>query len=370
MSRGIQSIVNHLWRSLQFPHPTATDLTRIVAERQSTMRDVADLAGVTPGTVSRVLNPRTRGLVKATTARRVEAAARSLGYEPNRVARSLRTRRSHTVGVVVPDLTNPLFPPIVRGIDDALAGAGYTALITNTDGVPERARTMVEALRARQVDGFILATALQHDPVVVDAVDDGVPLVLVNRTCDYEGVFAVVPDDRRGVEQAVEHLVGLGHRSIAHVGGPQTMSTGLLRHRGFVEAAAARGIPVPDRAIAFASGYSDDAGRRTARDLLRAWPECTAIVAANDLIALGVYRAAAELGLTCPDDLSVVGFNDMPFADWFHPPLTTIRFPVYDIGARAGELLLARLEDATTAPRTTVLPTSLVVRGSTAPPRG
>jgi LacI family transcriptional regulator len=228
---------------------------------------------------------------------------------------------------------------------------------------------MVDALRARQVDGFILATALQHDPLVADIVGDRVPLVLVNRTCDQAGVFAVVPDDRRGVEQAVEHLVGLGHRAIGHVGGPQTMSTGLLRHRGFVEAAAARGITVPSRAIAFAAGYSDDAGERAARELLSAWPECTAIVAGNDLIALGVYRVAAELGLACPDDVSVVGFNDMPFADRFDPPMTTIRFPVYDIGARAGELLLARLEDATTAPRTTVLPTSLVVRGSTAPPR-
>jgi len=212
------------------------------------------MAGVNPATVSRALNPVTRHLVKAETARRVEVAARRLEYEPNRLARSLRTGRSYSIGVVIPDLTNPLFPPIVRGVEDTLAAAGYTALVTNTDGDPKRERRMFEALRGRQVDGFIMATAAADDSLIIEALDEGAPLVLVNRTLDRSDVFAVVPDDRRGVHYAIEHLVGLSHRSIGHVAGPQVMSTGLLRYRGFVEAMAAHGLG-SGNAVVFASSF-------------------------------------------------------------------------------------------------------------------
>lgn len=332
-----------------------------------TLREVAELAGVNPATASRVLNPGTRHLVRPETARRVEAAARKLGYEPNRVARSLRTRRSYSVGVVIPDLMNPLFPPIVRGIEDTLAPAGYTALLTSTDGDPSRERTMFDALRGRQVDGFIMATAASRESLVGEVVEDSLPVVLVNRTLDKAGVFAVVPDDRRGIRQAVDHLVELGHRRIGHVAAPQTTSTGLLRCQGFREAAAAHGLD--GGMITYASAFAEEAGVQAARKLLSSWPDCTAVVAGNDLIALGVYRAAAEAGRTCPDDLSVVGFNDMPFADKFAPPLTSVHVPMYELGSRAAELLLERLRSASAVPRTLLLETRLVVRGSTAPPR-
>ena len=333
-----------------------------------TLREVAALAGVNPATVSRVLNPDTRHLVKTDTAQRVEAAARRLDYEPNRVARSLRTRRSYIIGVVIPDLTNPLFPPIVRGIEDALGASGYTALLANTDRDPGRTRQMFEALRGQQVDGFIMATAATEDALVADALEEGVPLVLVNRTLDRSAVSAVAPDDRGGIRQAVEHLAGLGHRAIAHIAGPQVMSTGLLRYRGFVEAMAAANLDVLDGAVVFAPSFTEDAGAAAAQQLLRALPSCTAIVAANDLVALGVYEAAAELGRKCPDDLSVVGFNDMLFADKFAPPLTTVHVPVYELGTQAAELLLERLQSEHAPARTLLLATRLVVRGSTAPP--
>jgi LacI family transcriptional regulator, galactose operon repressor len=339
-----------------------------MAASRVTLREVAALAGVNPATVSRVLNSETLHLVRPETARRVEAAARRLDYQPNRIARSLRTRRSHSIGVILPDLTNPLFPPLVRGIEDVLAGAGYTPLLTNTDGDPERERRMFEALRGRQVDGFIMATAESQDTLISGALDDGVPLVLVTRALDRDGVFAVVPDDRRGIQQAVEHLAALGHRSIAHLAGPQVMSTGLLRYRGFLETMAACGLEVPDQAVVYAAAFTEEAGADAARELLTSWPDCTAIVAANDLIALGVYSVAAELGLACPADLSVVGFNDMPFADKFAPPLTTIHIPVYELGTRAAELLLERLESEAPVPRTILVETRLVTRGSTASP--
>jgi LacI family transcriptional regulator len=226
---------------------------------------------------------------------------------------------------------------------------------------------MFEALRGRQVDGFIMATAAADDALMADALDEGAPLVLVNRTLDRADVFAVVPDDRRGAHQAVEHLVALGHRRIAHIAGPQVMSTGLLRYRGFLEAIAAHGLG-SDPPVVFAASFTEDAGATAAYELLSASPECTAIVAANDLVALGVYAAANELGRHCPADLSVVGFNDMPFADKFSPPLTTIHIPMYDLGRRAAELLLDRLQDRSPAPGTVQLATTLVVRQSTAPP--
>ena len=168
-----------------------------------TLRDVARRVGIHPATASRALNESTRHLVSAATATRVTEAAREMGYTPNSIARSLKTSRSLTVGVILPDLTNPLFPPMVRGIEDALAPAGFTALIANTDNDQVRARSVVQALRLRQVDGWISAVATLHDHLFTDA---GPPLVLLNRQ-DEEGTPAVVGDDRGGIEQTVDRCV-------------------------------------------------------------------------------------------------------------------------------------------------------------------
>ena len=334
-----------------------------------TLRDVARAARVHPGTVSRALNAQTRALVNEETAERVIRAAEALGYRPNPIARGLKTNRSFTVGVLVPDLTNPLFPPIVRGIDDRLGAAGYTSLIANTDNDAERERNDLEAMRARQVDGFITATArLDRDFI---AETDGVaePIVLVNRRLEDSSLPAVTVDDREGVRLAVEHVAALGHRRIAHLGGPQALSTGHQRYLGFVEAMAGAGLEVDERAIRFSNAFTEPEGARVCRELLDAAPDVTAIVAGNDLLALGCYDVLAERGLRCPDDLSVVGFNDMPFADRFDPPLTTVRIPHREIGTAAADLLLERLADGAGAPRQVLLAATFVARRSTAPPR-
>ncbi len=341
-----------------------------MSQRPVTMRDVARTAGVHPGTVSRVLNPRTRALVNPATADRVERVAREMGYSLNPIARGLKTRRTFSVGVLIPDLTNPLFPPIIRGIERVLDAAGYTALVASTDGEPARERQRLEALIARQVDGFVIATAVRHHPVVAEAIASDLAVVLVNRTIEGEGVFAVVPDDRRGSALAVDHLATLGHARIAHIAGPQATTTGLLRYRGFVEAMEDAGLPVDRTLIAQGEAFTIAAGTTAARDLLAAADPPTGIVAANDLLALGAYTALHEAGLRCPHDVSVVGFNDMPFADRFAPPLTTIHIPHGQIGARAAELLLERIEDPAATPQTLVFEPTVRVRGSTAaPPR-
>ena len=334
-----------------------------------TLRDVARAARVHPGTVSRALNAQTRALVNEETAERVIRAAEALGYRPNPIARGLKTNRSFTVGVLVPDLTNPLFPPIVRGIDDRLGAAGYTSLIANTDNDAERERNDLEAMRARQVDGFITATARLDRDFIAETEGVAEPIVLVNRRLEDSSLPAVTVDDREGVRLAVEHVAALGHRRIAHLGGPQALSTGHQRYLGFVEAMAGAGLEVDERAIRFSNAFTEPEGARVCRELLDAAPDVTAIVAGNDLLALGCYDVLAERGLRCPDDLSVVGFNDMPFADRFDPPLTTVRIPHREIGTAAADLLLERLADGAGAPRQVLLAATFVARRSTGPPR-
>jgi LacI family transcriptional regulator len=333
------------------------------------MSDVARLAGVHKGTASRALNPDTAGQVNGATAQRVQAAARRLAYVPNAAARSLRTHRSHTVGVLIPDLTNPLFPPIVRGIEDVLAEAGYTALIANTDNDEERERDRFEALRGRQVDGFVLATARREHALLERALADGTRVVLVNRSTDRRLFSSVVADDAGGVADAITHLVGLGHRRIAHLAGPATVSTGAIRASAFRRCVKTRGLSAVDCRVVSCLGYSEVAGRRAMADLLDGAAPPTAVLCGNDLIALGALRALRERGIACPRAVSVVGFNDMPFMDEVQPALTTVRVPHHDLGAQAARLLLDQL-DGRPAAKLSRLPVELVVRGSTSVPSG
>jgi LacI family transcriptional regulator len=335
-----------------------------------TLRDVALRAGVHPATASRALSPETRILVSEETARRVLAAAEELGYRPNPVARSLRTRRSHTVGVLIPDLNNPLFPPIVRGLDDRLAEAGYVALIGNTDGDDERERVVFERMRARHVDGFLLATAHLRSPLLAEAVRAELPVVLMNRLAEDYSFPSVSVDNERGVRMAVTHLAALGHRRIAHIAGPQDLSTGRNRYQGFVGAMASSGLPVDPGLIVFASRFSIEEGLRCCRELLEQPERCTAIAAGNDMLALGCYAALDAAGLSCPQDMSVVGFNDMPFIDLLHPPLTTVRFPHYQVGTEAAQLLLEKIGGNSGPVKILFLAPEFITRGSTAPAPG
>jgi LacI family transcriptional regulator, galactose operon repressor len=334
-----------------------------------TLRDVARIAGVHPATVSRALNEETRSLVNEETAQRVLAAAEELGYRPNPIARGLKTNRSYTIGVLIPDLMNPLFPPILRGIEDRLEQAGYAALVANTDNDPERELFDCQAMRARQVDGIIAATARRDHRLLDEVMAAGLDLVLVNRRLDDSPISSATPDDREGIRQAIQHLAGLGHERIAHLAGPLDYSTGRDRHDGFLEEMRAAGLePDPDL-ILLGEAFTEAEGARLCEELVASGREFTAIAAANDLVALGCYDVFAERGIDCPGDVSVVGFNDMPFADRFRPPLTTVHIPHYDIGMAAAELMLEELADGTgERPRHRRLEPHLVVRGSTAAP--
>jgi LacI family transcriptional regulator len=323
---------------------------------------------VHPGTASRALDPALPDRVTAETRRKVEEAARELGYAPDPAARSLRTRRSGFVGLVVPDLTNPVIPPIVRGIEQVLWSAGLACLLADTDNDVEREAAVVTELQMRRCEGLIVSTATRQSAAVAALGGGQTPTVLVTRDIDAGTLPFVGADDASGVDRAVGHLTQLGHERIAHVTGPMDLSTTVVRARAFREAMERRvgGEPAP---ILHGEAFTIPAGRRAADDLLRRRGDITAIAAGNDMIALGCYSALAEAGLRCPEDVSIVGHNDMPLASSLQPPLTTVAIPQYQIGREAGRTLLDRLSgEAPGAPRV-LLDTELIVRGSTGPSR-
>jgi LacI family transcriptional regulator len=335
----------------------------------ATLRDVARAAGVHPSTASRALNEGTRSMVNTATVRKVLSAADKLGYRPNSIARGLKMSRTFTVGVLIPDLTNPLFPPLVRGLEDAMSPLGYTAVTANTDGDDDKERAIVEAMLVRRIDGFVIATAWREHPLVQELARDGIPVVLAVRSVDQSPVAAVVDDHHAGMGMAVRHLAGQGHTRIAHVAGPQDVSAGLARYQSFVSWMQYVGLEADPALVTVAESFQEAPGAAAFRQLLDRGVDFTALTAGNDLIALGCYDVAAERGICIPQDLSVVGYNDILFADKFNPPLTTIHVPSYQIGMKAAELLLDAIRNPGQKPVALQVAPTFVERRSTAPPR-
>ncbi|WP_167758850.1 LacI family DNA-binding transcriptional regulator [Thermaerobacter sp. FW80] len=328
----------------------------------ATIRDVAQRAGVSQSTVSRVINE--RGYVSDQTRRRVLEAARALNFRPNFLARSLVQKSTRTLGLVIPDITNPFFPAIVRGVEDAAARAGYTVLLTHTDDDPHREAEAVVQLRERWVDGMIIAPQAYQTSHLHDLVHSGVPTVFIDRVPPRLNVDAVSSDNEHGAWLAVRHLVELGHRCIAHVAGPKTSPTAQARLRGYQRALAEAGISFK-RDLVFEGGFRFEGGVYAAKQLLNRRPRPTAVFAANDLMALGVLHATTEAGVEVPHELAVVGFDDILPAVLVSPPLTTVAQNSYDLGARAVELLLDRISGRWQGPgRHVIVSPRLVVRGS------
>ncbi len=335
----------------------------------STLADVAAAAHVHPGTASKALNPQSRHLVAAETVQRVLQMAAKLNYQPNSLARGLRTKRSYTVGFMVPDLNNPLFPPIVRGVEEVLGPAGLSALVVNTDNDPKKEMQLFDALINRRCDGFILATAFRNDPVVEEIVKRKIPAVLVNRLTETQLLPAVVGDEAAEVFEAIEHLIKLGHRRIAHIAGPQNLSTGYLRQKAFKKVIADKGLSEKDCPSVVSTGYNERAGTEAVAKLLaQPGPRPTAILAANDQLAIGIIDGLKAAELNCPRDISVIGFNDIPMMHRVNPALTTFALPKHRMGVEAAEILRAWIEGGTPpAPNVTYLPCPMVIRESTGP---
>jgi LacI family transcriptional regulator len=339
-----------------------------MVKRRANIKDVASRAGVHPSTVSRVLNPATRSMVSEDLATEITRIADELGYRRNPLASGLRTQKSYTVAIVIPDLTNPVFPPIVRGVEHTLDAHGYNAILADSGSKQRSEKGIIENMKARQIDGFILAAARRKDLIVNDCIEEGIPLVLVNRTVDTHNVAAVINDDELGIELALKHLMELGHRCIAYIGGPQNTSTGYTRYQTFLKTSKKFGLPVDRDLITNAKAYTEPAGEAALEHIMRYEKKFTAILTANDLLALGCYDAMKAHGLNCPADISVTGFNDMPYVDRFNPPLTTLHIPLDELGVQAALLLLERMQNPEVPATQLRLAPRMVIRGSTTSP--
>jgi LacI family transcriptional regulator len=325
-----------------------------------TIAHVADLAGVSPTTVSHVLSG--KRVVGQATRDTVMDAIRELGYRPNHVARNLRTRQSHMVAVVVPDITNPFYAVLTRGLADAVDAAGYGTYVCNTDGQHDRERKFFQDVMDRGVDGIVFASGETASEIAFGPGDHTTPIICIGDQLDHPLCDAVLSDDEAGTREAAAFLATRGYRRIAMIQGPQQY--GAQRTSGFVAAMRAAEHEVPaDRMV------RGDWTRKGGYDAMRALMDLPeppdAVLCANDLMAIGALDVAHERGLEVPADIAIIGFDDVDAATIVTPQLTTVRNPAYEVGSTAGDLLLSRMSRRYTGSgRTVVLPCPLVVRGS------
>jgi LacI family transcriptional regulator len=331
-----------------------------------TIIDVAKRAGVHWSTVSRALNPEKRHLISPEMIERVAACVQELGYRANALASGLRTQRSRTIGVIVSNLGDPVHPPIVRAIEDRFAEIGYVTLVGNTDNHPARQAALIDRFIGQGVDGLIVATFFRNDPIISTCLEAGLPTVAVFRDPEDEFVPSVRVDDAKAMEIAVHHLAGLGHRHIGHIAGPQNVSTGYYRCRGFRRACRSLAKQGVTASVTYGKEFTIEDGEIACRTLLSEHEGITGIVAANDMLAVGALRHLEARKIRCPGDISMIGMNDMPFMDSIAPALTTIRTPTADLGKHAAEILVAMIHGAAVENRRVVLNPELVVRNSVA----
>lgn len=329
------------------------------------IEDVAALAGVSIATVSRALS--LPGKLKPETLARVNAAVLQTGYTPNLAARNLRARRSMMVLVVVPDIGNPFFSEVLRGIDETLVGRGYGLLIGNLGGAPDaKAHHMVDVVQAGQVDGVLLLNGFvpQHAGRSLAAL--GVPVVAVCEAIEGADLPQVCVGNREAARQAVAHLAGLGHRRLAYLAGPSGNVLDREREAGFREGLADAGIP-DGEAVFWPGDFTFRAGETAAELFLRRGVRPTAVFAANDEMAIGFMGRVRAAGLDIPQDVSVVGFDGIAFADYAEPRLTTFRQPRRELGTRGAELLIRAMAGEAIPPpeRQQRLPVPLLIRAST-----
>lgn len=325
--------------------------------RAATIHDVAAKAGVSVATVSRVLNGST--VVRETTSERVRAVATRLRYVPNVAARSLSIRRSHTIGVVLPDIHGEFFSEIIRGIDVAARGAGYHILVSGSHSDPQEMLEVIETMRGR-VDGMIVMSPDVEITMVSDQLSHGLPLVLLNAASREHDAITI--DNHGGSAAMVAHLRSSGHTNIAFITGPVRNADAGERLRGYREAIR-RGTPRA-KGVECTGDFSEASGFEAARRIVAATPRPSAIFAANDAMAVGAIAAIVDAGLSVPHDVAVVGFDDIPIARYLAPPLTTIRVDMAALGRRSFELLLQSITGKRHRSRQECIPTSLVIRQS------
>ena len=342
------------------------------ADRMATIVEVARRADVSIATVSNVIRGTRKVSPKLT--ERVQIAIRELNYSPNEIARSLKVRQTRMLAMVLPDITNPFFPEIIRGAEDTAFERGYFLMTANTDEQIGRERRIVAALRSYRVDGVLLASASGTDIThLKSTIDAGVALVCLDRTVPGVKTDAVLLDNVRGARECVRHMIQKGHRRIAIITGPLDVQTGRERLRGYEEALREADIPAEKGRI-LEGDFRHDSGYRLGKQIVS--PENrdraarpTAIFVCNGVMTLGVLKAFEELNIRCPQDIALATFDDLAVDSPFHPHLTTVVQPSYEMGARAAGILIDRIEGRITRePATVRVAPTLIIRESTDAP--
>jgi LacI family transcriptional regulator len=323
--------------------------------------DVAREARVSVFTVSAVINNKAH--VGSMLKKRVDAAILKLNYRPNSLAQSLASERTNTIGVIVPDISNPFFPMLVRGAEDTAQKHGYSILLCNSDGLPEKEELYLDLLISKRVDGILLTKAPGDlSPRITQMLSKNkAPIVLMMRTYPSLTDDAVVTDDLQGSFEAVSHLARVGHRKIAMVGGPLSVSNGRARLQGFKKALKAHGLTY-DASLVYQGDYRIDSGHRAGLSILPHRPD--AVFVANYLMTVGLMLAAREMGLRCPEDFGLVTLDDYPWLQLFNPPVTAVELPKYEVGCAATELILDRIAGKATSATTLKIAPQLYVRES------
>lgn len=331
-----------------------------------TIREVARQAKVSVGTVSNVLAG--SATVRAELRRRVEEAMRGLDYHPNQIARSLKTRQTKTLGMVISDITNPFFPQVVRGAEDVAIASGYLLITLNTDDSPERERQALSMLRAQKVDGLLLTVAASRGDMnhIEQFRDSGLPVVCIDREVPGVPLDLVCADNTRGAKMCMQHLLSRGHRRIGYLSGSFGLFTAVTRLEGFNQALNDAGITA-DAELVRHGDFRFDSGYRLAKEMLLEHNPPTALFASNAMMGFGALKAIHELCLRCPEDVALAMFDDVPFGDVIQPRLTVVAQPAYHMGKVGAQLLIARLEgrETSTEPVVKTLVPELLVREST-----
>jgi LacI family transcriptional regulator len=329
----------------------------------TTLHEVARRAGVSAMTVSRVVNG--RGSVDSETRQRVEEAIQALDYVPNRIARGLISQKTQTIGIIVPDIVNPFFAPVVRGAESAARKAGYRILLCNSEGDLRLEREYIEDLVAHRVEGLLLAPASDRSQSSIQSLlRGGFPLVLIDRALPDADCDLIVSDNAHGARRLIEHLIAIGHREIAHVCDAEDTSTGRERLRGYREALEAARIPFQPELV-IRTTVDRIGGYRAAQEILARDPLPTAIFAVNNMTAVGTMEALRERGLSVPKDMGLVCFDDVEHLAVLSPILTVIDQPAETFGSLGVQLLLERMTGkANSRPRRIILQTDLIVRQS------
>jgi len=334
-----------------------------------TIYDVAKAAGVSSSTVSRVFNR--PEMISEKTRDTVLRVSKELNFRPNYFASNLNNRKTLLIGLLLPDIQNPYSATLARGVQDKVTSAGYLSIICSTDGEPETELNVLQEMRHRGIDGFILTPpqlqmSEKIDEVIRQMVDDGVPTVFIGNRLDDESVSFVTSRAQDGATSAVNYLAELEHRTIGFIGGYYTRGVAVGRWLGYQEALIAHGLPLRPE-LMIEADLSIQGGADAMVQLLDVDPHLTAIFVVNDLMAIGAMEVCIRRGYSVPEDISIIGFDDIPLAKLTNPPLTTVAQPAYEIGYRAAEMLLQQCEDGSLAPQHTVLQCQLVIRESTTP---